>query len=112
MTCCIRARMSARRCGHSAAVRTGGAAPRTIPHAATTTPVLPIVPPPGLVPFTPPVPGSYCTAPPDGPPRRCTDGPTRWCNPPTEDALRASEARLRTILDTAVDAFITINDRG
>ncbi|HEY1376776.1 MAG TPA: PAS domain S-box protein [Gemmataceae bacterium] len=36
--------------------------------------------------------------------------------PPTdravEDALRASEARLRTILETAVDAFITINDRG
>src|SRR5262245_30859662 len=29
-----------------------------------------------------------------------------------EDALRASEARLRTILETAVDAFITINDRG
>jgi PAS domain S-box-containing protein len=30
----------------------------------------------------------------------------------TEDALRASEARLRTILDTAVDAFVTINARG
>jgi PAS domain S-box-containing protein len=30
----------------------------------------------------------------------------------TADALRASEARLRTILDTAVDAFITINAAG
>jgi PAS domain S-box-containing protein len=28
------------------------------------------------------------------------------------DALRASEARLRAILDTAVDAFITINETG
>jgi PAS domain S-box-containing protein len=28
------------------------------------------------------------------------------------DALRASEARLRAILDTAVDAFITINEAG
>jgi PAS domain S-box-containing protein len=28
------------------------------------------------------------------------------------DALRASEARLRAILDTAVDAFITINEHG
>src|SRR5437016_12331652 len=30
----------------------------------------------------------------------------------TEDALRASEARLRAILDTAVDAFILINEEG
>jgi PAS domain S-box-containing protein len=30
----------------------------------------------------------------------------------TEDALRASEARLRAILDTAVDAFILINADG
>jgi PAS domain S-box-containing protein len=30
----------------------------------------------------------------------------------TADALRASEARLRTILDTAVDAFISINAAG
>ena len=28
------------------------------------------------------------------------------------DALHASEARLRTILETAVDAFITINEAG
>src|SRR5688572_24580714 len=28
------------------------------------------------------------------------------------DALQASEARLRAILDTAVDAFITINEQG
>ena len=30
----------------------------------------------------------------------------------TADALRASEARLRTILDTAVDAFVSINAAG
>ena len=28
------------------------------------------------------------------------------------DALRESEARLRAILDTAVDAFIVIDERG
>jgi PAS domain S-box-containing protein len=31
---------------------------------------------------------------------------------PVADALRASDARLRAILDTAVDAFITINEAG
>ncbi|MFO0810501.1 MAG: PAS domain S-box protein [Gemmataceae bacterium] len=30
----------------------------------------------------------------------------------TDDALRASKARLRTILETAVDAFITIDESG
>ena len=35
------------------------------------------------------------------------------CPKPTSaDALHASEARLRAILDTAVDAFITINEAG
>jgi PAS domain S-box-containing protein len=32
--------------------------------------------------------------------------------PPAPDALRASEARLQTMLDTAVDAFISINACG
>ena len=31
---------------------------------------------------------------------------------PTADALRASEARFATILDTAVDAFVSINAAG
>ena len=33
-------------------------------------------------------------------------------DPSAAEALRASEARMRTILDTAVDAFISINSDG